>query len=229
MCVNYRAASREEVVGAFSARMDADLHWKEEIWKDYPAPIIRAADDGVRSAVLGTYGIVPRRHIPEGVHAFDTMNARSETVGEKRSFAKAWRSGQTCLVPMRCFFEPNYESGKAVRWGIKLVDHAPFAVAGLWREWNEEDGAKAVSFTQLTVNADDHPFMNRFHKPGAEKRALVIVHPKDYDNWLSCRDPEVARSFLTLYPPDLMSGWPEPQPSRSPSHVDAGKGNGSLF
>ncbi len=56
----------------------------------------------------------------------------------------------------------------------------------------------------LTVNADDHPLMKRFHKPDAEKRSVVIVRPDAYQDWLSCRNTDEARSFLHLYPADEM-------------------------
>jgi putative SOS response-associated peptidase YedK len=52
-----------------------------------------------------------------------------------RSFSGAWKKSQLCLVPMTAFFEPNYESGKPVRWGIGMADQSMFAVGGLWREW----------------------------------------------------------------------------------------------
>ena len=59
--------------------------------------------------------------------------------------------------------------------GIGMADKSMFAVGGLWREWDGVDGP-GCSFTQLTINADDHPLMQRFHKPGDEKRALVSVN-----------------------------------------------------
>lgn len=42
------------------------------------------------------------------------------------------------------------------------------------------------AFAMLTVNADDHPVMNQFHPPTAEKRMVVILDPKDFDAWLTC-------------------------------------------
>ncbi|WP_228892419.1 SOS response-associated peptidase [Pseudoduganella aquatica] len=81
-----------------------DLHdverWKPETWKDYSAPIVRRGTDGAREGLLATYGMVPRKRIPEGVRPFDTMNARAETVGQLRSFSGAWKRSQLCLVPM---------------------------------------------------------------------------------------------------------------------------------
>jgi len=68
-------------------------------------------------------------------------------------------------------------------------------VAGIWRAWQEEQGY-TFSFSQLTINADTHPLLQRMHKPGDEKRSLVIVSPDEYDAWLGCKDPELARTYL---------------------------------
>lgn len=53
--------------------------------------------------------------------------------------------------------------------------------------------------------------MKRFHRPGDEKRSLVIIHGSDYDEWLGCNDPERARNYLRLYPAELMAGQPAPK------------------
>lgn len=92
-----------------------------------------------------------------------------------------------------------------------MASGEPFAVAGLYREWEEEDGEKSFSFTQLTINADDHPFMKRFHRQGEEKRSLVIVPSADYDDWLECKDPGRARTYLQPYPAELMTGESAPK------------------
>lgn len=76
----------------------------------------------------------------------------------------------------------------------------PFAVVGLYRQWEEDDGTRSHSFTQLTINADDHPFMKRFHRQGEKKRSLVIVPASGYDEWLGCKDREHARTYLQPYP-----------------------------
>jgi putative SOS response-associated peptidase YedK len=46
--------------------------------------------------------------------------------------------------------------------------------------------------------------MKRFHKPGEEKRSLVIMQPEDFDDWLACRSPEMARAYLQLFPAERM-------------------------
>jgi putative SOS response-associated peptidase YedK len=92
-----------------------------------------------------------------------------------------------------------------------MANRSPFAIADLWREWKEQGGALWHSFTQLTVNADEHLLMNHFHKPGSEKRSLVIVPRKDHDSWLICQVPEVAQSFMRLYSADKMGSEPAPK------------------
>ncbi|AMP15919.1 SOS response-associated peptidase [Collimonas pratensis] len=210
MCTNYNAPSRDRLPPIFKAMMPNDLDWPNEIYNDYDAPIIRHGADG-NEVILASYAMVPKRHIPPGVKKFSTMNARAETLGQKLSFAKYWRATQLCLIPMESFYEPSYETGSAVRWSIGLADQASFAVAGLWRAWYEPDGTTAHSFTQITVNADEHPLMKRFHKPGDEKRSLVIVPSSEYVEWLECQDPERARSYLQLYPAELMTARAAPK------------------
>ncbi|WP_408734105.1 SOS response-associated peptidase [Paraburkholderia bannensis] len=211
MCTNYAAARSDRIFKQFGVEPPGSP-WRDEVYKDYPAPIIRRID-GAEQADVATFGIVPRKHIPQGVRVFDTMNARAETVGEKRSFSAAWKKQQLCLIPCEAFYEPDYETGKAVRWRISMADGLPFAIAGLWREWTEEEG-KALSFTMLTVNAAEHPLMKRFHKPGDEKRSVVIVPPAEYEGWLASKSMDEARSFLNLFPAAKMHAEPFPAPVR---------------
>jgi putative SOS response-associated peptidase YedK len=215
MCTSYESNNPKEDFDAFSIFPKPDFDYKHEVYKDYVAPIFRR----VGSEFLtdpATFGMVPRERIPPHVKPFDTMNARAESVGERRSFSGAWNRLQLCLIPCGTFFEPSYESGKAVRWRIRLADNQPTAIAGLWRAWDEQGGGTSLSFTMLTLNADEHPLMRRFHKPGEEKRSVAIIRPGDYADWLSCRNTDEARSFLQLYPADMMHAEPFPLPARLP-------------
>ena len=209
MCINYQTVKAETLIEAFTTPIFDSPEWPEQVWQDYLAPII-TGDGTIRQALVGTYGMVPKRKIPEGVKKYTTMNARIEDVGARRSYSKAWREGQLCLVPLMAFYEPNWETGKHIRYRIGMADESPFAVAGLWREWKEADGTTSQSFTQLTMNADDHPVMKHFHRPGDEKRSLIIIPQDEWDEWLMCRDPERARTFARPYPAGLMVADPWP-------------------
>jgi len=210
MCVNYTPPSRAEISAIIRADMSDPGQWPDDTWQDYAAPIIRSGQTVQADAELlvATYGMIPKRFLPPGKKHITTMNARAETIAQKPAYTKAWRQGQTCLVPMRSLREPSYESGRSQWWSISMADHAPFCVAGLWRDWEEAEGGSAFSFTQITINADQHPLMRRFHKPEDEKRSLVIVPRSEYAAWLSCPDLEAARALLTLYPAQLMQAQP---------------------
>jgi putative SOS response-associated peptidase YedK len=210
MCVNYVPVKRQGLEHFEVPPPEGD--WPDEVWQDYAAPIIVGTETGARRALLGSYGMIPQRRYRTPAEKRNTVNARAETIGEKTAFASAWRASQLCLVPLECFFEPKYlTEKKSFRWGIGMADGAPFAVAGLWRAWEEPEGRLSHSFTQITVNADAHPLMGQFHKWGDEKRSLVVLPRESYDDWLQCRNPERARSFLNLYPAELMTAWPAPK------------------
>ncbi|MFM2120320.1 MAG: hypothetical protein RL722_1788, partial [Pseudomonadota bacterium] len=123
-----------------------------------------------------------------------TYNARSETVAGKPSFRQAWRQRQFCLIPVQAFHEPCHDSGRPVRWRIERGDGAPFFVAGLWESaWRTPQpdlldptpaAVQLLSFTMLTVSAEGHALMARFHAPGDEKRSIVALSPEAALAWL---------------------------------------------
>lgn len=91
-------------------------------------------------------------------------------------------TGCTLPLPAMGFYEPTYETGRAVRWRIGLAGGKPFAIAGLRRGWPEG----AISLTVPTVNADSHPPLRRFNAPGKEKSGIVILPSEEWDDWLMC-------------------------------------------
>lgn len=77
-----------------------------------------------------------------------------------------------------------------MRWAIFQPGSVPMGIAGIYRRWiHPDDGREMFAMAMLTVNADDHPFMRRFHKPGEEKRMVVILNPDNYGEWLACPSP----------------------------------------
>lgn len=55
----------------------------------------------------------------------------------------------------------------------------------------------------LTINADEHPLMRQFHKPGEEKRMVVVLPEDRYSAWLAAEAAQ-TRDFLVQYPAELM-------------------------
>lgn len=187
------------------------LDLKPSLWPGYIGPFIRkhehadVGDEAVpfRELMTGSFGMIPHWAKDTKISR-QTYNARSETVHEKPSFRDAWRLARHCIIPATGFFEPDWRSGKAIPTRIARKDGRPIGIAGLWTGWKQPNGEILRSFTMLTVNADDHPFMRNFHKPDDEKRMIVILHEKDYDAWLAA-PAEVSRLFLRQYPAELLS------------------------
>jgi putative SOS response-associated peptidase YedK len=159
----------------------------------------------------GMFGVVPHWGDPKKLSRM-TYNARSETVAEKPSFQSAWKQRQFALIPVESFYEPCYETGQPIRWRIQRADGEPFALAGIWERRMHDDGPAHWSFAMLTINADDHPLMKRFHKPTDEKRSVVVLDPEDYEAWLRARTEAEARSLLQPFDPELMVAVEDPRP-----------------
>jgi putative SOS response-associated peptidase YedK len=212
MCANY-VPSRYDHLKQFFQVAPPDTESKAEAYPGYMAPIIREREKGVmpgdRAAVLGMFGMVP--HWADTKLARQTYNARTETVAQKPSFRNAFKRRQFCIIPAESIFEPSYETGKPVRWEIANADGSPLGVAGIW-EYKPEgpNGLPLVSFSMLTVNADEHPLMKRFHKAGDEKRMVIILEPDQYDEWLHASDRE-AESFFTQYPAEKLTAHAAPR------------------
>jgi len=65
--------------------------------------------------------------------------------------------------------------------------------------------------SMLTINADDHPLMRRFHKPGDEKRSVVVLDDDDWDQWLEAKNERDVRAMLRLFDPELMTAKEDPR------------------
>ena len=210
MCADYTPSRKEQIEDHFGLR-SPQLELPPDVWPGYMAPILRGSHEAPSELEIAPamFGMVP--HWAEHKLARQTYNARTETVAIKPSFRNAWKRKQLCIIPATNFFEPNYETGKPVRWRIERADGGPVAIAGIW-EYRPVD--QLLSFSMLTINADGHPLMQRFHKPDDEKRMLMILDPEQYQGWLDgslVSEADVYRQ----YPADLLVAQPAPLPPRT--------------
>ena len=195
MCTNFTPTQRPQWVQK-ELGVALPVGHPAESYPSFLAPIVVKSHQSGRVACgLARFGLIPP-WAKDRTIARHTYNARSETVAEKPSFRHAWRQRQYGLVLVDHFYEPSYESGKAVRWKIELASGDPFGIACLWARWTDPtSGELVVSFAMLTVNADEHPVMKQFHKPQDEKRTPVIMLPALHDAWLSA-DVEQAAALM---------------------------------
>lgn len=198
MCANYRPSSREALL-AFPLP-PPDFAYGEA----YPGSVVPIVTNfAPRMWVPACFGLIPA-WAQDAKIARSTYNARTETLGEKPSFRDAWKRGQLCIIPADAIYEPCYESGKAVRWRIERADGRPMGIAGIWERRIKDDGLPSWSMSMLTINADGHPVMGRFHKPEDEKRSVVILPDDAWGDWLRCRSEGEAGRMLTIFQSELV-------------------------
>jgi putative SOS response-associated peptidase YedK len=185
-----------------------------DMWPRKPGVFVRKPSDpeaAGRERVIGQFGLVPpwvKSASDAKLRSPKLVTARAETVSTSKNFRDAWLKGQRCIVPMMAFFEDDLRSGTPVPTRIARVDGQPMGVAGLWERWAGADGAEIISFTLLTVNANQHALMHRYQQPGSEKRMPVILGEGAYDAWLNVAHPEKAREFMRTYAAQWLTANP---------------------
>ncbi|MGI9048444.1 MAG: SOS response-associated peptidase [Rubrobacteraceae bacterium] len=141
------------------------------------------------------------------------INARSETVPEKPSFRSAFRK-RRCLIPADGFYEWQKTNNGKQPFYARMRDGSPFAFAGLWESWRDNDGPEVRTCTILTTNPNE--LMAQVHN-----RMPVILPPDYYGLWL---DPDAEEDALTelfdSYPDEAMETYPVSRFVNSPSNND---------
>ncbi len=87
----------------------------------------------------------------------------------------------------------------------------PAAIAGIW-EFRAQD--LLLSFSMLTINADGHPLMQRFHKPDDEKRMVMMLDPGQYRGWLD-GSLVTEGDLFRQYPAERLMAIADPLPLRT--------------
>lgn len=98
---------------------------------------------------------------------------------------------------------PQIRTVSGLHWAGRMKGFAAYAGVDWRLSPHQLRRAYAWTFVRhrLTINADQHPLMNLFHKPTDEKRMVVVLEPEQFDDWLQA---PAARSmeFLQPFPAD---------------------------
>lgn len=87
---------------------------------------------------------------------------------------------------------------------MRLADGTPSAVAGLYSEWVDHGTGEVVpNYTMITQPADGHPVLSLMHRPGKEKRGVVMLEQQGWDAWLHGTAAQ-ADALISLPPLGVM-------------------------
>ncbi|MTI65920.1 MAG: SOS response-associated peptidase [Firmicutes bacterium] len=104
------------------------------------------------------------------------INARAETVNEKRLFKNSFYKSR-CLIPASSFFEWEKVNGNSYKYEIKIKNKNIFSMAGIYDFYKDKNGDEIEAFTILTTKANNK--MKKIHK-----RMPVILNESDEKIWL---------------------------------------------
>ncbi len=130
------------------------------------------------------------------------INARAETIAEKPAFREAVRL-RRCLVPASGYFEWRRAGTDRLPTYICLESREPFAMAGLWEEWEAPGGALLRSVAIVTTKPN--AFAATIHN-----RMPAILSAEAKEIWLDrqIENPRRLESALEPYPRDDLVAYP---------------------
>ncbi|MEQ8842581.1 MAG: SOS response-associated peptidase [Acidimicrobiales bacterium] len=135
------------------------------------------------------------------------INARAETLAEKNSYKRPFAK-RRCIIPADGFYEWKKVEGQKKKQPMYMsrVDGEPFAFAGLWEVWKDEnhtdgddDPLELHSCTIITGEPNEKV-------AAVHDRMPVMLPPERWDAWLDRdnRDIESLQQFLVPAPAQLI-------------------------
>jgi putative SOS response-associated peptidase YedK len=131
------------------------------------------------------------------------VNAKADSLLERKSYKPLLEAGQTCLVLADSFYEwkPLSKSNR-IPYRILLQDNDLFAIAGLYKNVvDPETGEETKHFTVITTEANK--LVSSIHE------RMPVILPKGTEmDWLKMhRNPEEYLQMLKPLDPGLMQAY----------------------
>jgi len=201
MCGRYTLTAPAEVLTEiFDVRESVELTPRYNIAPTQEVAVVGLNHDGDRTLGLMRWGLIPSWAKDPSI-GNRLINARSETAAVKPSFRSSFKK-RRCLIPADGFFEWKKLAKGKQPYYLRMKEHRPFAIAGLWSRWHKGEGEPIVSCTLLTTAPNE--LTGQVHD-----RMPVILPAEAYAPWLSQdTDPEDLQALCTAYPADEMETYP---------------------
>jgi len=225
LCYNFNSLGGHFICGRFevhsSLEIIAQIFGIDDITFDFRpsyniAPsqdILLVLNNGNRRIIQSRWGFVPSwsKDLSSG---YKMINARAESLMEKRSFRTAFEK-QRCLVVADGFYEWKKEGATKKPFYIRLKSRQPFGFAGLYNVWKSPEGEEVITSTIITTDSNEliQPVHNR----------MPVLTPSDkYDLWLdaSVHDKDRLTPILKPFPSEKMELYPVTQKMNSFKYND---------
>ncbi len=182
MCGRYAFYSPQEAVARLFGIADAvPIEPRYNIAPTQFVPVVRCNDAGVRRLAMLYWGLIPFWAKEKSIGA-RMINARSETVAEKPAFRAAYRK-RRCLILADGYYEWRALAGGKQPYLLRAVDREPFAMAGIWESWVEQEGVDPLESCSILTTAATGAAAT------VHDRMPVILRRDAYALWLDARTP----------------------------------------
>ncbi|SEO86484.1 Putative SOS response-associated peptidase YedK [Halogranum amylolyticum] len=224
MCGRYTLFTPQPTLEArFDADAEAPLEPRYNCAPGQSLPVVTNEEPNTIRTLK--WGLVPQWADDESV-GNDLINARAETVREKRSFTEAYEQ-RRCLVLADGFYEWVNSGEKKQPYRVAFADDRPFAMAGLWERWTPPQTQTGLgdfgggvapntepdpieTFTVITTEPND--LVSTLHH-----RMAVVLDESEEKTWLN-GDGDEAERLLDPYPADTMEAYPVSTQVNSPAN-----------
>lgn len=198
MCGRFAFYSPSEAaVALFGVSTSIEIEPRFNIAPTQYVAAIRDDENRERELVMLRWGLVPF-WAKDAKIGNRMINARAETVAEKPSYRAAYRH-RRCVVLADGFYEWRREGDIKTPYFISLAGGEPFALAGLWENWNDKESGDSLQTTTLITTAAND-FMTPLHH-----RMPVILESNTAGEWLAGSN-DLLDDVAAITPP--LQAWP---------------------
>lgn len=139
------------------------------------------------------WGLLPNWFSGDNAQDFrqKTLNARLETVNEKKSF-QGLVNRKRCIIPSNGFFEWQHNGKTKTPFFIYPHNTPIFSMAGLYDEWKSAAGKTLKTFSIITTEAN--MLMSEIHN--IKRRMPLLLSPLELDLYLEADRPIASYEVL---------------------------------
>jgi len=143
-------------------------------------PVVAVGREGIPVITTFRWGLIPNWAKDPSI-GYKMMNARSETIAEKPSFAMPFER-RRCVIPSNGFYEWQREGKNRIPHFVRREDDVIMAYAGIYDRWRSPGGTDVFSYSIITTTANER--IRPIHE-----RMPVVLNRQDVRRWLHPQTP----------------------------------------